>query len=132
MSEVQPDMLGVKDRSARSLPRIRRRAAPKIVPAGHADTPGTGPAGETCGGCHWMESFHYRRTYHKCGARPGDHWKGGRATDIRPLDVACSKFQACANRLPPPAPPPPPPPAEPAPRASRRKEVDDRQSSLFA
>ena len=110
MAEVQPDMLGGRDRSGRSLPRVRRRtAAPRPTPAGHADKPGTGPAGETCGGCHYMEAFHYKRTYHKCGARPGEHWKGGRATDIRPMDAACSKFVACANRLPavPAAPPPP-------------------------
>lgn len=101
MSEVQPDLLGGKDRSGRSLPRVRRRAAVRVAPAGHVDTPGTGPCGETCGGCHFMESFHYKRTYHKCGARPGEHWKGGRATDIRPLDAACSKFERAANRLPP-------------------------------
>lgn len=109
MSEVQPDMLGGKDRSARSLPRVRRGATPRIVPAGHADKPGTGPAGETCAGCHWMTTFHYRKTYQKCGARPGDTWKGGRATDIRPMDAACSKFQRLANRLPAQAPSAPAP-----------------------
>lgn len=98
MTERQPDMLGGKTRSARTLPRARRRAAPRVVPAGHAAPPGTGPAGETCGSCHWLESFHFRKTYHKCGARPGDHWKGGRSTDVRPLDPACAKFERLANR----------------------------------
>lgn len=110
MSEVQPDMLGGKDRSARSLPRVRRAAVARVAPAGHADKPGTGPVGETCAGCHWLTTFHYRKTYQKCGARPGDTWKGGRATDIRPMDAACSKFQRLANRLPA-APPPAPTPA---------------------
>lgn len=103
----QPDFLGGKATPGHKTPRVRRYSAPKVAPAGHAAKPGTGPAGETCGGCHWLSVFHFRRTYNKCGARPGDTWKGGRATDIRPLDAACSKFQRAANRLPPAGPLPP-------------------------
>lgn len=99
MPEVQPDMLGGKDRAGRSLPRVRRRAAAKVTPAGHYDKPGTGPEGQTCAGCTYMETFHYARTYHKCGAKPGHHWKGGRATDIRPLDAACSKFERVIQQI---------------------------------
>jgi hypothetical protein len=117
VTEIQPDLLGGRDRSSRSLPRVRRRVAVKPAAAGHYATPGTGPCGETCGGCHWLETFHFKRTYHKCGARPGHHWKGGRATDIRPLDAACSHFERAANRL------PPTPNAAPADTAERVAET---------
>lgn len=99
MTEVQPDMLGGKTRSASSLPRVRRRGVAKPQPAGHYDKPGTGPVGETCGGCTYMETFHYAKTYHKCGAKPGHHWKGGRATDIRPMDAACSRFERTIRQI---------------------------------
>jgi len=154
MSEVQPDFLGGKDRSASSMPRVRKGSVIRIAPAGHAAPPGTGPVGEACGGCTYMETLHYRKTYHKCRARAGDHWKGGRATDVRPMDAACSKFERLANRLPAQA-PTSQAPADPistlgvgshrvtadgraydiliAPAVSRPKseESDERQISLF-
>lgn len=102
MSEFQPDLLGGKGKPGRRTPKIRRNARPRIVPAGHADTPGSGPAGETCGSCTYMRDYSFKKTYHKCGARPGDVWKGGRATDIRPLDAACSKWAATISRMAPP------------------------------
>ena len=97
MSESQPDMLGGKAVSGSRLARVRIRRKAKPARIGHAAPMGTGPAGETCGSCTYCEVFHYRKTYHKCRARDGDHWKGGRATDIRPMDPACSKFERLGN-----------------------------------
>lgn len=98
MSEIQPDMLGGKAVPGSRLRRIRRTGKAPVAREGWADKPGTGPAGETCGSCTYCEAFHYRKRYYKCAAREGDHWKGGRATDIRPLDPACSKWAPSVNR----------------------------------
>lgn len=98
MTEAQPDMLGGKTVPGSRLRRIRRTGKAPIARTGWADKPGTGPQGETCGSCTYCEAFHFRKRYHKCAARDGDHWKGGRATDIRPLDPACSKWAPSVNR----------------------------------
>lgn len=98
MSEIQPDMLGGKAVPGSRLRRIRRTGKAPVAREGWADKPGSGPEGETCGSCTYCEAFHYRKRYYKCAAREGDHWKGGRATDIRPLDPACSKWAPSVNR----------------------------------
>ena len=98
MSEIQPDMLGGKAVPGTRLRRVRRSGKPPVAREGWADKPGTGPEGETCGSCTYCEAFHYAKRYYKCAARTGHHWKGGRATDIRPLDPACSKWAASINR----------------------------------
>lgn len=92
-------MLGGKAVSASRLRKVRTRAKAPVRREGWAGTPGAGPAGETCGSCTYCESFHFKKTYHKCGARAGDHWKGGRATDIRPLDPACDKWSPTTERV---------------------------------
>ena len=97
MSEIQPDMLGGKAVPGSRL-RRGRRSGPPVVRDGWADRPGTGPEGETCGSCTYCEAFHYAKRYHKCAARDGRHWQGGRATDIRPLNPACSKWAPSVNR----------------------------------
>lgn len=99
MTERQPDMLGGKAVPASGLRRMRSRSKAPIRREGWAGTPGAGPEGETCGSCTYCESFHFKKTYHKCGARAGDHWKGGRATDIRPLDPACDKWSPTTERV---------------------------------
>lgn len=99
MSESQPDMLGGKAVSASRLRKVRSHAKPPVRRAGWAGTPGNGPEGETCGSCTYCESFHFKKVYNKCGARAGDHWKGGRATDIRPLDPACEKWSPTTERV---------------------------------
>lgn len=98
MSEVQPDMLGGKAVPGSRLRRIRRTGKAPIARDGWADKPGTGPEGETCGSCTYCEAFHYAKRYYKCSGRAGRHWQGGRATDIRPLDPACSKWAPSVNR----------------------------------
>lgn len=99
MSESQPDMLGGKAVPGSRLRKVRTRAKAPVRREGWAGTPGAGPAGETCGSCTYCESFHFKKTYLKCGARAGDHWKGGRATDIRPLDPACEKWSPTTERV---------------------------------
>ena len=99
MTERQPDMLGGKAVPASGLRRMRTRAKAPVRREGWAGTPGNGPEGETCGSCTYCAIFHYKKTYHKCSARPGDHWKGGRATDIRPLDPACEKWAPTTERV---------------------------------
>lgn len=99
MTERQPDMLGGKAVPASGLRRMRSRAKAPVRREGWAGTPGAGPEGETCGSCTYCEAFHFRKTYNKCGARAGDHWKGGRATDIRPLDPACEKWSPTTERV---------------------------------
>lgn len=98
MSEIQPDMLGGKAVPGSRLRRIRRTGKAPVARDGWADKPGTGPESETCGSCTYCEAFHYAKRYYKCAARSGRHWQGRRATDIRPLDPACSKWAPSVNR----------------------------------
>ena len=98
MNEIQPDMLGGEAVPGSRLRRIRRTGKAPVARDGWADKPGTGPEGETCGSCTWCEAFHYAKRYYKCAGRAGHHWKGGRTTDIRPLDPACSKWAPSVNR----------------------------------
>ena len=57
---------------------------------GHADTPGTGPIGETCKSCAHYCVVSYRAGKHrKCGAMQR-WWTHGPGTDIRAGDPACS------------------------------------------
>lgn len=96
MSESQPDMLGGKSVPASRLKRGRKTTY--VRRNGWAGTPGEGPEGETCGSCQYCDARRFRKTYYKCSARAGDHWKGGRETDIRPLDPACEKWQPTIER----------------------------------
>lgn len=62
-------------------------------PRGYADTPGTGPKGETCKSCKHLARVSHAKDYLKCGLmRP--HWTGGVKTDIRAGWPACSKWEA--------------------------------------
>lgn len=71
--------------------RLRRRASE--VPRGHAWTPGTGPAGETCGTCDHRERICVgAKTVSKCG-RNRAAWTRSIRTDVRAGDSAC-KFWA--------------------------------------
>lgn len=74
------------------LERAARAAGQKRK--GHAWMPGTGPAGETCGGCK-----HYTRTtsgslrvYRKCALMKA-HWTHGPGSDIRAKDAACRHWE---------------------------------------
>src|SRR3954466_7131362 len=57
----------------------------------HADVPGSGPKGESCGSCFHLYRRQMSRTYLKCElCRP--HWTGGGGTDVKARDPACSKW----------------------------------------
>lgn len=60
---------------------------------GHADRPGTGPAGETCGSCASLHRNHMAKVYLKCLLTRAK-WTGGGGTDVRARDAACSKWTA--------------------------------------
>lgn len=134
MSEIQPDMLGGKAVPASRL-RRRSRARPPLKRQGWADKPGTGPIGETCGSCTYCGEYRFKQTYFKCTARPGEHWKGGRETDIRPMDPACSKWSGrikearSAPATQPSAPPPSLTAALPKPQPTRKPD-DERQIAI--
>uniref|UniRef100_A0A6M3M840 Uncharacterized protein n=1 Tax=viral metagenome TaxID=1070528 RepID=A0A6M3M840_9ZZZZ len=66
------------------IPPKRSRTATK--PQGHYAPPGSGPPGETCGTCRHLAPF---RRWHKC-QRAQSWWTGGRGTDVRKKDPACS------------------------------------------
>lgn len=55
---------------------------------GYAASPGTGPAGETCGSCaHCVR----RKRYYKCGLNQAS-WTASRATDILKHAPACVRW----------------------------------------
>lgn len=62
---------------------------------GHAWHPGTGPDGETCGGCqHYTRTeSDSRRTFRKCELMRA-HWTHGPGSDIRAKDPACRHWEA--------------------------------------
>lgn len=59
---------------------------------GHADRPGTGPKGETCGSCRHIAKRQMAKVYTKCGLTRAT-WSGGGATDVRHKDPACSRWE---------------------------------------
>ena len=70
--------------------RMKRRAYE--TPRGYADTPGTGPDGETCGSCKHHSGVRYAKFYHKCRLMEAS-WTGGPKTDIRVRSPECSKWE---------------------------------------
>jgi hypothetical protein len=60
---------------------------------GHAAMPGTGPESESCGTCAHACVKSLVKNYWKCGLSKA-RWTGGRATDVRKSDAACSKWSA--------------------------------------
>jgi hypothetical protein len=71
-------------------PRKKKRKSP--IPRGHYYPPGTGPKGETCGGCKHCVRRRLAKTYIKCGLNRAN-WTGGGATDIRAKDPACKFWE---------------------------------------
>lgn len=69
------------------------------LPAGRTCTPmlvGSGPSGERCGTCRYLERIQMAKVYLKCGLMK-QHWTGGAATDIKAKWTACGKWEAIAN-----------------------------------
>lgn len=74
-------------------PAERRKATRKEpMPKGYAATPGTGPAGETCGSCAHHAIVTHAKRYHKCGLMR-QIWTGGKGTDILVRSPACAQWQ---------------------------------------
>jgi len=70
----------------------RSRAAALRLTGLYADTPGTGPAGETCKTCRHLYRRTMAKTYLKCAlTRHG--WTGGGKTDVKATAPACSKWE---------------------------------------
>jgi len=70
-------------------PLTETRPRKQRVPAGHADVPGHGPPGETCGSCdYFARILGYGRRYHKC-VLIKSQWTCGYGTDVRRKDPAC-------------------------------------------
>jgi len=62
------------------------------LPRGHIMPPGTGAKGETCGSCEHLARKQMSKIYLKCELNRA-RWTGGRATDVRAKDQACSKWE---------------------------------------
>lgn len=92
MDDETRDLLGelanrpLKDRIAGAT----KRKDPK--PRGYAWTPGTGPAGETCGTCFYLHRRALARNYLKC-SKNRQCWTGGRASDILSRSPACKHWE---------------------------------------
>lgn len=60
--------------------------------SGHAAPPGSGPAGQTCGGCaHAVSVMGGAKNFTKCRLAEA-RWTKGPASDIRRKDPACSRW----------------------------------------
>lgn len=68
----------------------------KTVLRGYADTPGTGPAGETCRSCRHYARVEHAKVYLKCALMRA-RWTGGPGTDILARSPACSRWEPSAN-----------------------------------
>lgn len=84
-----PELMILPPQSKRSQEIARARQTKSGL---YADTPGTGPAGETCRTCRHMVRKLLARVYRKCGLCRR-HWTGGGATDVKAMSPACSKWE---------------------------------------
>ncbi len=71
---------------------IPKRGKHYVQQRGYAASPGTGPAGETCGSCEHHHRNQMAKTYHKCALMRAI-WTGGAKTDILVRSPACSKWE---------------------------------------
>ena len=82
-----------RDRYERAVAEKAKRGKHYVEPRGHAWTPGSGPAGETCGSCAHVERRSWAKTYLKCGLAKA-RWTNGRASDVRARDPACRHWES--------------------------------------
>lgn len=66
---------------------------PSKVLRGYAESPGTGPADQTCKTCQHYMIIEYANKYRKCGLMRA-FWTGGPGTDIKATSPACAKWEA--------------------------------------
>ena len=73
--------------------KLPKRGKHYIEPRGHAFKPGTGPSGETCGGCrHAVRLGLGKKRWFKCRLSEAA-WTHTRRTDIRARDAACRLWE---------------------------------------
>lgn len=87
-------------RAARfQLMELPPQAAKGVRRRGHAERPGTGPEGETCGSCeHVRKRFTGAgRAFHKCELRRAS-WTAGGGSDVRLKDPACGAWEKKESR----------------------------------
>jgi hypothetical protein len=85
----------LQDPNGRALSKGERDrivASLKKKKTGHAWTPGTGPAGETCKTCKHYVIKKMAKDYRKCFLMKA-FWTGGPGTDIKAGDPACKKWE---------------------------------------
>lgn len=91
-----PHSAGSERRAASArLPRLLYPAKRKATqPKGHAQPPGSGPAGETCGTCAAYSRINdgTAGTFRKCG-KAQHKWTHGPGSDIRKRDAACTEWE---------------------------------------
>lgn len=72
-------------------PAERKALGKRPKKRGYAAQPGTGPAGETCGSCHFLFRNRLAKTYLKCELMRR-FWTGGEGTDVRARSPACRNW----------------------------------------
>lgn len=90
------DMFGNELTEAEARDLLKRKSP---VLRGHYYPPGTGPKGETCGGCEHCVRKQMAKTYIKCGLNRAN-WTGGGASDIRAKDPACKFWERALTPTP--------------------------------
>ena len=65
---------------------------PPAMPNGYATTPGTGPAGETCGTCEFKVRKRMGGSFLKCG-RAVHKWTSSVTSDVSARSPACSMWE---------------------------------------
>lgn len=71
----------------------QQRGKNYVQPRGYYYHPGTGPAGETCGSCAYLDHVRMANSYPKCGLNRA-RWTGGRGSDVLIKSPACKYWKA--------------------------------------
>jgi hypothetical protein len=89
MSTDAPNLFNL-DRAL--TPAERKQLRRRYQPRGYAALPGSGPQGETCGGCKHLVRRRMSKTYQKCRLMEA-HWTGGTGTDVQARSPACRNWE---------------------------------------
>lgn len=74
------------------IPDNPKRGKHYIEPRGYAFSPGTGPAGETCGTCRFYCSMNRGKRFAKC-EKARSSWTHSRRTDVLSRAAACKFWE---------------------------------------
>jgi hypothetical protein len=89
--EINLDLFANAPLRAGPSVKVPRHSTPKA--RGYAYWPGTGPAGETCKTCQFIQRHQHAKVYIKCGHKCAPAHTGGPATDIRARSPACKYWE---------------------------------------